>query len=74
MWGYFHLTGKETVTLLPGDVNGDGEVNVTDAVALANYVMGDIPETFYFEAADLNGDEDVNVSDVVALANIVMGT
>ena len=74
VWGYFHLTGKETVTLLPGDVNGDGEVNVTDAVALANYVMGDIPETFYFEAADLNGDEDVNVSDVVALANIVMGT
>ena len=60
-------------TGLPGDVNGDGDVDVTDVVALANHVMGDTPEGFILSNADLNGDGEVDVTDVVALANSVMG-
>ena len=56
-----------------GDVNGDGEVNVSDVVALANFAMGEIPEGFIKEAADLNNDGEVNIGDVVQLANNVMG-
>ena len=54
-------------------MNGDGEVNVSDVVALANFAMGETTEGFNKEAADLNNDGEVNVSDVVALANQVMG-
>ncbi len=57
----------------PGDVNGDGEVNVGDVVALANFAMGETPEGFVKEAGDLNNDGEMNVSDVVILANKVMG-
>ena len=56
-----------------GDVNNDGEVNVTDVVAIANYVMGDTPGTFVEANADVNNDGEVNIGDVVKLANIVMG-
>ncbi|MBR1543650.1 MAG: hypothetical protein IJ626_02000 [Muribaculaceae bacterium] len=59
--------------VVAGDVNGDGELDVTDVVAIANYVMGSVPEGFVLEAADLNNDGEVDVTDVVALANKVMG-
>ncbi len=57
-----------------GDVNGDGSVDVTDVVGIANHVMGATPADFILEAADMNGDGGVDVTDVVALANAVMGT
>ncbi len=58
----------------PGDVNGDGTVDVTDVVALASYVMGEIPPVFIAENANISGEgSDIDVTDVVALANIVMG-
>ena len=56
-----------------GDVNGDTLVDVSDVVAIANYVMGDASGNFVVENADLNGNGEVDVADVVALANIVMG-
>ena len=56
-----------------GDVNGDTLVDVSDVVAIANYVMGDASGNFVVENADLNSNGEVDVADVVALANIVMG-
>ena len=53
-----------------GDVNGDGNVNVSDVTALVNMILGVIPKD---EArADVNGDGNVNVSDVTALVNIIL--
>ena len=69
----FPVSITEASTVMIGDVNGDGEVNVSDVVALANFAMGETTEGFNKEAADLNNDGEVNVSDVVALANQVMG-
>ncbi len=57
--------------VLPGDVNGDGKVNVSDVSALINMILG-ISETNEIDA-DLNGDGRVNVSDVSALINIILG-
>lgn len=59
------------VAALPGDVNGDGLVNVSDVTALVNRILGD---TTYSDAVcDINDDGVVNVSDVTALVNLILG-
>lgn len=58
-------------TLLTGDVNRDGRVNVSDVSTLINMILG--IEPMDQEAADVNGDGRVNVSDVTALINIILG-
>lgn len=56
-----------------GDVNADGEVNVTDVVAIVNYILGKPNSNFNSNAADLNNDGEINVTDVVAVVNIILG-
>ena len=60
-------------TVIPGDVNGDGTLDIGDVVALANHVMGDTPQHFVLDATDINGNGDVDVADVVELASRVQG-
>ena len=60
--------GDESV---PGDVNNDGKVNVSDVTALVNMILG--VASMDQERADVNGDGKVNVSDVTALINIILG-
>jgi len=52
---------------VPGDVNSDGRVNISDVTALVNYLLNgnEIDE----DAADVNSDGRINVSDVTALIN-----
>jgi hypothetical protein len=54
---------------IPGDANGDGQVNAGDVVFIINYLyrQGTPPETS--ETADVNGDCVVNASDVIYLLN-----
>ena len=53
-----------------GDIDGDGTVNVSDATALVNKVLG---EADYSNLkCDINGDGTVNVSDVTALISIIL--
>lgn len=54
---------------IPGDVNGDGDVNIADAMAIYN-VMAKKDTN---QAADVNGDGYVNIADVMALYNIMAG-
>lgn len=54
-----------------GDVNRDGDVNVSDVTALINMILGNIPKDE--EVADVNEDTQINVSDVTALINIILG-
>ena len=58
--------------ILLGDANGDGMVNVTDAVLVVNYLLDQECPVFFFENADINGDEEINVSDVVGIVNIIL--
>lgn len=76
---YNHDTGKpyaafyELKSFLPnGDANDDGKVNVTDIVAVVNFIMGTIPEVFNKNAADMNNDGYINVTDIVKIVNFIM--
>lgn len=60
-------------TILKGDVNGDGFVNVADVVAIVNYILGTPPEIFHFDAADMDSDGVINITDAVALVNYLLG-
>lgn len=59
-------------SVILGDANGDGSVNVTDIVATVNYIMEKPSADFNEEAADVNQDGYVNVTDIVGMVNIIM--
>lgn len=46
---------------IPGDVNGDNMVNVSDIIK----VIASYPPAPYYLCADINGDERINVSDII---------
>lgn len=60
--------GWEPPTTL-GDVNMDGEVNITDAIALINYLTTSNATGIDLEAADMNCDTNVNITDAILLVN-----
>ncbi|MBO4803363.1 MAG: BspA family leucine-rich repeat surface protein [Muribaculaceae bacterium] len=64
--GYF--TDKNTY--LPGDVNGDLEVNIADVNAVINMILGGNGDT---TAADVNGDGEINIADINAIIAIILG-
>ena len=61
-------------SVIPGDANGDGEVNVSDIVEIVNYIMGKPSSKFIFAAADFNNDGEVNVTDIVKVVSVIMST
>ena len=82
LWGYAYLklspteagNTKEIFIDLwakaTGDINGDGEVNVSDVTALINKILGS--STYSDAVCDINGDGEINVSDVTALINLIL--
>ena len=67
----FSGSGQGSVGL-QGDVNGDGEVSVTDVGCVINYILEQVPETFIYAAADMNGDETISVTDVGYIINYIL--
>lgn len=66
------VTFAETV-FVTGDVNGDGVVNISDAVALLRYLAGDESVNIIIGNSDMNGDGTVNISDAVTLLRRLAG-
>lgn len=56
---------------LPGDVNGNGIVDLNDVNAIVDYIMGTPPVVFNLTLADVNGDGTVNGADLVKVIQIV---
>ena len=54
-----------------GDVNSDGQINVTDIVAIVAYMLNESPTPFVFKAADVHADNEINVTDIVGLIDII---
>ena len=57
---------------LKGDVNGDGEVNVTDVTMIVEHVLGQNNSSFIAANADVNGDGSITVTDVAEAVNIIL--
>jgi hypothetical protein len=57
------------ISTMPGDVNGDGIINIVDVVFLINYLFIDGPPPNPKELGDVNCDVIVNIADVVYLIN-----
>jgi len=70
-----YITQNGTYTAaLNGDVNGDGNVTITDAMYLAKHVLGITGfEIIIVGAADVNGDGVINIADAMYLAKHVLG-
>ena len=66
---------KSTYTIwsyTPGDIDGDGTINVTDYIGIANHILG-IPQAVFIEkAGDVDGDGNINVTDYIGVANIIL--
>ncbi len=59
---------------LPGDVNGDGEVAITDSLLALRAAMGLMElETGPAEAADVDGDGSVTLTDALTILRAAMG-
>ena len=53
--------------ILMGDVNDDGEVDLSDAIMVTYYSLHEIPSNFNEAAADMNGDEEIDLSDAIII-------
>ena len=60
-------------TILRGDANCDGIIDVADITAIASYILGSTPETFSANNADANNDSNIDVADITATAAIILG-
>jgi hypothetical protein len=68
------ITANLTVSNVKlGDVNGDGTINITDAVGVVNYILGRPGTDFKVLAADVNKDGTVNITDAVGIVNHILG-
>jgi hypothetical protein len=67
------LPSNPMLLVQKGDVNGDGSVDIADAVCIVNYVV-DKPNTRFVETmADANSDNDIDIADAVHIVNFVVG-
>ena len=60
-------------SVVKGDVNNDGLVDVADVTILIDYVLDPESVVIVFDAADVNNDNEIDVADVVTLIELVLG-
>ncbi len=76
-WNWFFndpvpfTVGNPGPAFILGDVNRDGEVNITDAIDLINYIINDEGD-IDLDAANYNQDSEVNITDAIELINFVL--
>lgn len=67
-----NLSIKATFDTVLGDVNGDGLVNIADAIGLVNYILGKAAFEVDELAADANEDGILNITDAIAIVNLIL--
>ncbi len=64
--------GVTVFSVLPGDINGDGNVNSLDLIRLKKYIADDTTELV--GSGDVNGDGNVNSLDLIRLKKYIAGS
>ena len=70
--GHVEFRSVAKLTLSPGDLSGDGNLNAKDVLALMRLLTGWADDGTLAEAADFNGDGRVNVRDVFDLMKSIV--
>lgn len=68
-----YYNGEEGKPYAPGDVDGNGVVDITDANILINILLGEDSASKYDGRADVNGDGIVDIGDINAIINTILG-
>ena len=58
--------------VMKGDVNGDGNINIFDALMILQHIKGDI-DLSDVPAADVNGDGNINIFDALMILQHIKG-
>jgi hypothetical protein len=66
------LFAAQDTPYIVGDVNGDGKVDVSDYIGVANHILGSTQEGFNEKAADVDGNGSIDVSDYIGVANLIL--
>jgi hypothetical protein len=64
-----NMTGGSVLVTIPGDINGDGTVNILDAIQVSNAFLTTPSSSNWNPNADINDDNVVNILDAIILAN-----
>ena len=56
-----------------GDVNGDGNVDLTDAILAVQIVSGITPTQAVYAGADVNGDGKIGIEEVIYILQVISG-
>ncbi len=71
--GSLYVLEAPVPVILNGDCDNTGEVSVSDAVFMINFIFSDGPEPLPYRSADVNCDRLVTISDAVYLIMWVFG-
>ena len=55
-----------------GDVNGDGEVNISDINSAIHIILGGAADSDTMRRADVNNDGEVNISDINMIIGVIL--
>ncbi len=66
-------TANQLITLVLGDVNGDGKVTPADAIMILYHYFGVVQENFNLFAADVNHDTKITPADAIEALYIYFG-
>ncbi len=62
------LVGSTVTVTIPGDVDGDRDVDIFDIVSIAGVYGVSVPSPNYDPDSDIDGDGDIDIFDIVAAA------
>ena len=54
-------------------MNGDGKVDLSDAIMVTYYTLHEIPTNFNEAAADVNGDGKIDLADAITITYMSLG-
>ncbi len=72
MAGVRYLLPVVPVDIIPGDVDGSGDLSIMDLTMVINYLLYGDATGMVMEAADYNGDGEVAIDDVTAMINYML--